>query len=173
MTCKACGAPSRRGVLALSAAMVAVILLLCSALGTSAGFSLPNGRSTEEVCEDALSKARTLTQGKLGESAIGAGAGLVCGLACKKLQSTVMNTLLIGGGVCGGAVALGLVKPEDVKSCAQEKLGAAQAFAQEKVGATSEDELLDMYGGLRKFAAGHRALVGGFAGGCAVGYGLG
>ena len=137
--------------------------------------------SPEATVESLLARAKRLTQGKGGEAAVGCGAGVVTGWACKKIQSTVVNTALVCGAAATAACAAGYLDMDT----AIDKLGQASGYVEKTASGLlglldrNGDGKVDAADGkyamskMKPFAKKHVGLTAGFASGLAVGYQLG
>jgi len=106
--------------------MVRLLLAVLAMVGPSCGnaqfFSSrqsPTEPAVLSTLDGLVNKARELAGGKVSDAAIGLTAGFATGMVCKKVQGLVVNSLVVGAGVVGGACLLGWAKPEDVARRAQ------------------------------------------------------
>lgn len=137
--------------------------------------------SPEAAVESLVARAKRLTQGKGGEAVVGCGAGVVTGWACKKIQSTVINTALVCGAAATAACASGYLDVdtaldkfgqagEYVEKTASGLLGLLDRNGDGKVDAADGKFALSK---VKPFAKKHAGLTAGFASGLLVGYQLG
>tara|TARA_B100000524_G_scaffold343569_1_gene239819 strand:- start:1364 stop:1768 length:405 start_codon:yes stop_codon:yes gene_type:complete len=82
-----------------------------------------------EEAEHLLKVALNVTQGAGGETAVGAGAGLVAGWLLHRLQGTIFTGLVLGGLGTIGALHAGWIEAEQAQAAA----GAAYRLVKRQV----------------------------------------
>lgn len=136
-----------------------------------------------------VAKARSLAADaglgeSVGDAGLGFAAGTCLGFACKRVQSLVVNSLVVGAGAVGGACLLGWTAPEDVAQRAREVADGAISGVQPHLRALrGRFNSLDLDGdgdvdgddsrALYSLASKRKELAGGFLGGALIGYRLG
>ena len=163
-------------------ALIVLALLLCPSHAQSEPAEEDSDFSSPEAAvESLLTRAKHLTKGKGGEVVIGCGAGVVTGWACKKIQSTMVNTALVCGAAATAACAAGYLDMdiaidkfgqagEYVEKTASGLLGMLDRNGDGKVDAADGNYAMSK---IRPFAKKHVGLTAGFASGLLVGYQLG
>jgi hypothetical protein len=167
-------------------------LLLLLGLGCSQAQSWFTGadhtaaaKPKESPLEALLTRAQAMAGDNMGETGIGFCAGAATGIVCKKVQSTLVNTALIGAAVCAGACLTERAEFGDVLEKAERFGKSAMAKAEEHSGVLTnllhkfdndgdgKADLNEAKITVSKFAKRHKGLTGGFIGGALLGYRLG
>eukprot|EP00310_Coccolithus_braarudii_P019332 CAMPEP_0183348880 /NCGR_PEP_ID=MMETSP0164_2-20130417/13246_1 /TAXON_ID=221442 /ORGANISM="Coccolithus pelagicus ssp braarudi, Strain PLY182g" /LENGTH=164 /DNA_ID=CAMNT_0025520533 /DNA_START=21 /DNA_END=515 /DNA_ORIENTATION=- len=164
--------------------MSALPALLVLVIGGGVAHAQPQQQTDalEAQIEKWVARARELTDGRVGELGIGAGAGIMCGFVGKKVQGVVVNMAILGAVAGAGACYFGWTTPEQLK----EKAIQVETWAEEQVRKRTsswvkrfdqdldgdvdwEDSKIHMSSVVKR----HGALAASFAGGALVGYRIG
>lgn len=151
----------------------AAILLL--ALVASTNIKVSSAFKVDLDPESWLQKAKDKLGDKTaavgGEIGIGFGAGFTVGFVGKKVQSTLINSVVLGACTAGAACMMKWTTPEELMDRAKSIFDQGQKAAEETM--EQMPDLTESKKTLTQFAKAHPGAGAGFATGALAGYKLG